>query len=86
MRFLSLCRSDKSICAPPGLSAVAGALPAGLAVRPLAHPTSFRTFVVVSAETARAIFAARLIDLLRAEMRVKTGGFSVLQGRLNEKR
>jgi len=48
---------------------VAGPLPVGLAVRPLAHPTSFRTFVVVSAETARSIFADRLIELLRAEMR-----------------
>jgi len=48
---------------------VAGPLPAGLVVRPLAHPTSFRTFVVLNAVTARSIFADRLIELLRAEMR-----------------
>jgi hypothetical protein len=44
-------------------------------VRPLAEPTTFRTYAVVNAEIPRSIFAETLIDLLKQEMRaVGQGG------------
>lgn len=47
----------------------------GLEVRPLAEPTTFRTYAVVNAEIPRSIFAETLIDLLKQEMRaVGQGG------------
>ncbi|MDP3961336.1 MAG: hypothetical protein Q8Q26_14975 [Pseudorhodobacter sp.] len=63
----------------PGL--VSLALATGrLVARSLAHQTSFRTFVVVSAETARSIFADRPIELLRSEMRAVVAHRAPLPG------
>lgn len=41
----------------------------GLAVRPLAEPTSFKTYAVLNAETPRSIFVDALIDYMKDEMR-----------------
>lgn len=41
----------------------------GVAVRPIAEPTSFKTYGVVNAEVSRSIFADELIGFLKLEMR-----------------
>lgn len=47
----------------------AGALPQGLAVRPLMRPTTFRTYAITNATVPRSIFADQLIEYLRLEFR-----------------
>ena len=41
----------------------------GVVVRPIAEPTSFKTYGVVNAEVSRSIFADELIEFLTLEMR-----------------
>ncbi|PKP71794.1 MAG: LysR family transcriptional regulator, partial [Alphaproteobacteria bacterium HGW-Alphaproteobacteria-4] len=41
----------------------------GVVVRPIAEPTSFKTYGVVNAEVSRSIFADELIEFIKAEMR-----------------
>ncbi len=45
---------------------------AGLCVRPLKEPTTFRTYAVVNSEAPRSIFAEELIEFLRGAMREAT--------------
>jgi DNA-binding transcriptional LysR family regulator len=47
----------------------AGALPSGLAVRPLTQQTSFRTYAVTNATAPLSIFAEQLIDDLKLASR-----------------
>lgn len=50
---------------------VQGALPRGVAVRPIAEPTSFRTYAVVNADRPRSNHADAFIAALRAVMRAR---------------
>jgi len=49
-------------------SVCGGAMP-GIVRRPIIEPTQFRTYAVVNADEPLSIFAERLIDGLRSEMR-----------------
>lgn len=64
----ALVAADLGVAVLDEFSVAAPAIP-GVTVRPIAEPTSFKTYGVVNAELARSIFADELIDLLKAEMR-----------------
>ncbi|MFV0385436.1 LysR family transcriptional regulator [Paracoccus sp. (in: a-proteobacteria)] len=40
----------------------------GIAIRPIAEPTSFRAYAAFNADQPRSIFADRLVELIKAEM------------------
>ena len=53
---------------------VSGPMPAGIAVRPIAETTSFRTYAVVNADTPRSAHTDVFISALRAAMQARNGG------------